>query len=179
MKGDIDMISGYLMQSRFTTIGYTYKNESTLLEFLKDYNPIYINRFNIIDYTDVQDSLKSAIRDITIDRALNDDSYINPDSLLFSYKATDDHYVINLNNINIICNTSNMLRSRYINEMVRRLRIESIDNQINIILLNSMYRDVANNKYSLTGGSGTIYSSDLVLTHNDDGTMEIIKNRYA
>ena len=175
MEQSINKLKYSMNQSRFATIGYKYGNEGELYEFLKNYNPIYINEFDVISCDDLPNSIKMIIRDKTIDRVLSDDEPILMDMNI------KNSYVINLNNIytNSHSSSCGLNRANNINNFVRNLYYESTKNNIKIILLSYVYTNPTSGEDNIRGGSSPLYISDLVSIYKGGSEFNIIKNRYA
>tara|TARA_R110000772_G_scaffold20466_5_gene56831 strand:+ start:2759 stop:3304 length:546 start_codon:yes stop_codon:yes gene_type:complete len=179
--GGIDKIKYSMDRAKFITIGYTYRCERKLYEFLKDYNTIYINdnnnNPNLIQDSDITNKFDNIITDIkSLKRNKIIDNVIGDN--ISDIEEEEIYYIINLNNI-ITPRRRISAHVVSLNTFIQNLQRDVCDMDIKIILLASTYKSVIEDRFSIRGGSAPIYASDLVLSYDDVGDLKIIKSRYV
>lgn len=148
-------------KSKVTLIGYTFKDEK-----LKDE---LISPISYIDIGEVDSSfnLKSIIRDIKLDKVLG-----------FENKKIT-HILFDTNNISADIKLNGMdvyTRQKHIFE---NLRSATINENLNVIIVSSLNRNVVKNtSTNFIGGQTGLYISDVAITL-DNSKIKIIKNRFG
>lgn len=165
-------ILNLIKESDMTLVGYTFKDERIKDELLSNFNYVEIEEVNS------SFSFKSFLRDLKIKFILENNSVKNPEYIL-----------LDLNNIRLE-NNSLGDRQRVIKNVIENLRSQlytdhsgfPLSPQFKFILTSSLYRSGVNSNNdginNFSGGSGPIYSSDLVLSIIDR-KITIIKNRFG
>jgi hypothetical protein len=162
-----------IKQSDVTLIGYTFQDEKIKDEL--------ISNFNYIDVVEIDSSFsfKSFLRDLKLKSILETGEFVkNPDYIL-----------LDIGNIPIKNNDALYGRQKFIKTFVEDLRSQIYTDcsecpakpQFKIILTTSLYKsgiksdgDIKN----FSGGSGSLYVSDLVFTISDN-KIKVIKNRFG
>lgn len=152
-------------KSKVTLIGYTFKDEKLKDEFT---SPI-----SYIDIGEVNSSfnLKSIIRDIKLDKVLG-----------FENKKIT-HILFDTNNISadIKLNNQGTGMNGYTKQkqIFENLRSATINENLNVIIVSSLYRNVVKNtSTNFIGGQTGLYISDVAITL-DNSKIKIIKNRFG
>ncbi len=148
-------------KSRVTLIGYTFKDEK-----LKDE---LISTISYIDIGEVDSSfsIKSIIRDIKLDQVLG-----------FENKKIT-HILFDSNNINT--KTINGIKvDRYTKQkqIFENLRHATINENLNVIIVSSLNKNIVGNTTNFIGGQTGLYISDVAITL-DNNKIKIIKNRFG
>jgi hypothetical protein len=180
MAGSIDILKYSMDKAKFITIGYSYKRERDMYNFLKDYNPTYINFVEYMDIEQINTRLLVEKRNSTINDIL--DIPNNKESISLFNNSYKDIIVLDLSNIITPRNTNiTGYRSHKIDQFVSDLRDANYgDTGAKIILLNHINRSpIPSHPMTQLSSRTSVHLSDLILVFNDGNEIEIIKNRYA
>ena len=147
--------------SRVTLIGYTFKDEKLKDELISSISYIDIGEL------DSSFSIKSIIRDIKLDQVLG-----------FKNKKIT-HILFDTNNINTKpINGIDVNRYTKQKQIFEYLRKVSVDENLNIILVSSLNKNIVTNTTNFIGGQTGLYISDVAVTL-DNSKIKIIKNRFG
>lgn len=145
-----------LRKSNFNMIGYNNREERGKDEFLKKFNPLYINH-------EQNGSIGSYIRDHRIDNIVGSNS------------TTIDSFVVDLTGLRF--NTD----YKYTQRIAEQLRSDSISYNTQVIAtiaLNTTHSLNTTTRLIAALSTTLVYSSDVVAIFFDNN-IKIIKNRYG
>lgn len=144
-----------ITKSNFNLIGYNYREERGKNEFLKKFNPLYINH---------EDSIRSYIRDHRID------------NIVGSNNTTFDSFVVDLSGLKS--------DYRFTQHITEQLRADSITYNAQIIATVAVNYNVNTGVKTKSSALITamrpslVYPADVVAVFFDND-LNIIKNRYG
>lgn len=162
-------------KSDFTLIGYTFRDERIKDEFISNFSFIEIDEINS------SFSFKSFLRDLKLKSILETgESVKNP-----------EYIILDINNIRIEEKDSLGGRQKVIRRIIEKIREDVYRDyasefpakpQYKVIFTCSLYNSGTNSNNNeisnFSGGSGAIYTSDLVLSIKYN-KIKVLKNRFG
>ena len=167
----IDYLYDLVVQSNFTTIGYTSQDEKLKDEFISKL-PIFRLRElgSSFSFTNMRQLIKQKVRENRIDCLLdNSDEYF--DIPKFDYLVLDLEDIPPSGKDN---GDVSMHRTIQLKNLLENLRSDSIENNYKVIFTSPTYKTIDH----LKGGSSSMYVADLVIMFNGD-VAKIVKNRFS